>query len=1065
MKVDENKVERGETSILFKPSIAFTELVVKGLKKIQLPSSQPHFLLIIDGLDEVGLQGDPVRNEFLNLIRYQIDKLPPWIRVFTTSRPEMDIFQTLNGVNFSVLLPHDQNNMQDIQTFVHNQLSTQLIIDEGGDGDGLKQLVDKVTEKTGGVFHYARLACNALTERTYQSWHEAMERSTELDGGLDQIYLQVLERAFIGADDTIIERFRSVLGAVITARVPLHQDSIAQLLGLTIAEVGGVILRVQSILTVGKGIVKILHKSLKDFLSSAERCKKQHFFVNTSTFEYIMATSCLRVMTDELKHNMAALPNDTDQFHPSPTTIISSHLSYACKFWNSHVLASQDSRVFESLSLFSTKSLLFWIEALVLLQLLSNEIGGELRLAAKWVTHVENECLAETKRNGVYSITRNLLDDAARLIWRFYGEITHNPLQIYSIAVPFSPRDTDLYKTYYSDNGKSVSIVGGMHWGPHLHYLHGHTSGVNSVCFSIDGTRLLSGSEDKTVRMWNVATMKELVRFDGHTEGVNSVCFSSNEQMVGSVSWEGDVILWYSNSAQIVGITKINCSTSFLSSFSPDLGLLAFKEFYSTTIEVVDIMRKGSRRYLEGSKDSSTVCFSPYGEFIAAGGSDSLLEIWNATNGHKVKTLNPTSGSETAQRVAKVQYSNDGRFLILVSYDNSKNGWIRVLEVETSVEIFCTQTTDVVTSVCISKLGNKLLSSFNCEKSFCIWDIGGHQPVEKVLTHTYISSCAMSPCDNVAITSSLADDRISVWDLSQAKVSPDRKSKAFDVKISPDGRWDGFNVKISPDGTRAATFSMESHQVVTIWDTASGKAVDNLQCGMELSVRAKDGQKLIVGSDDKSIRIWEVSDNVREEMVLTGHEDEVFSVCFSKEGLLAASASNGDKNVIVWDVVNGVLSKTLSHRDLLAIGKGDAFESVLFLSDGCLAISTMHGNFYFWDLESAAVIKSFRKGDEEFDEAFYRHKTCISPDGKMAVCGLSRRGVEFDLFDLANGPTIRTIRHGHIEVSSIEFNSDHKKLLSVLVEYSDVDVWEWDVNTGKILRAIEAQTKYAPFFV
>ncbi|KAJ3284698.1 hypothetical protein HDU76_008253, partial [Blyttiomyces sp. JEL0837] len=601
MEDDNNNVGKGETSILYKPAIAFDRLVIKGLQNIQLPSSQPHFVLIIDALDELGLQGDPVRKEFLNLIRYQIDKLPPWIRVFATSRPEMDIYQTLNVVNFSVLLPQDHNNIQDIQTFVQHQLSTQLSIDEG---------------------------CNG----------EVLEQSNRLDGGLDQIYLQVLERAFNEADETTFERFRLVLGVVITAREPLHQDSIARLLGIKVADVGGVVLRVQSILTVSNGAIKVLHKSLKDFLSSSERCKNQHVFIDTTAFESIMATSCLRGMTEELKHNMANLPNDTDKFHASTNAIISPHVTYACKFWNSHVLASHNSLVLDSLSSFCNKSLLFWIEAMVLLQLLSNDVGSDLRRVGKWVADIiENESFSGTEQTGIYSLTRNLLEDAARLIWRFYTEMAYNPLQVYSVAEAFSPRGTDIYKTFHSHNDEYISFVGEMHWGPHLHYLHGHTAQITSFCFSNDGKKLLSGSEDKSVRLWNVATMKELVRFDGHSEGLFSACFSRNQQLVGSVSSRGNVILWDINSTQVVKTLTVSCGQVSSASFSPDLCLLALKR--DTTIQIVDIMRDCSPMYLEGSESFSALRFSPCGGLIAAGSSDGLLEIWNARNGQKLTTL------------------------------------------------------------------------------------------------------------------------------------------------------------------------------------------------------------------------------------------------------------------------------------------------------------------------------------------------------------------------------------------------------------------------------------------
>ena len=54
----------------------------------------------------------------------------------------------------------------------------------------------------------------------------------------------------------------------------------------------------------------------------------------------------------------------------------------------------------------------------------------------------------------------------------------------------------------------------------------GHADAVSSVAFSPDGTRLLSGSADKTLRLWDVATGRLIRTFEGHADLVSSVAFS-----------------------------------------------------------------------------------------------------------------------------------------------------------------------------------------------------------------------------------------------------------------------------------------------------------------------------------------------------------------------------------------------------------------------------------------------------------------------------------------------------------------------------------------------------------
>jgi WD40 repeat protein len=62
--------------------------------------------------------------------------------------------------------------------------------------------------------------------------------------------------------------------------------------------------------------------------------------------------------------------------------------------------------------------------------------------------------------------------------------------------------------------------------------LKGHTNFVTSVAFSQDGSRIVSGSYDKTVRIWNVMTGKVEAKLKGHTDQVRSVAFSQDGSRV-----------------------------------------------------------------------------------------------------------------------------------------------------------------------------------------------------------------------------------------------------------------------------------------------------------------------------------------------------------------------------------------------------------------------------------------------------------------------------------------------------------------------------------------------------
>ena len=87
--------------------------------------------------------------------------------------------------------------------------------------------------------------------------------------------------------------------------------------------------------------------------------------------------------------------------------------------------------------------------------------------------------------------------------------------------------------------------------------LSGHTRRVSSVCFSPDGRRCLSGSLDRTVRLWDVASGQMIRSFDGHTTDVNGVAFSGDGRTVAScsgavVGGENLIRLWSTETGAVV---------------------------------------------------------------------------------------------------------------------------------------------------------------------------------------------------------------------------------------------------------------------------------------------------------------------------------------------------------------------------------------------------------------------------------------------------------------------------------------------------------------------------------
>ena len=161
-------------------------------------------------------------------------------------------------------------------------------------------------------------------------------------------------------------------------------------------------------------------------------------------------------------------------------------------------------------------------------------------------------------------------------------------------------------------------------------YLMEHAGHVNSVCFSPDGRFALSGSNDNTMKLWELSQGGEVRTFAGHTFWVTSVCFSPDGRQALSGSGDQSARLWdVSTGAEIRKFTGHAKSLSSVA-FSPDGRQIATGS-YDKTVKLWDVEEGKEIRTFSGHEGPVfSVCFSPDGRQLATGGGPTVT-VWNCT--------------------------------------------------------------------------------------------------------------------------------------------------------------------------------------------------------------------------------------------------------------------------------------------------------------------------------------------------------------------------------------------------------------------------------------------------
>lgn len=143
------------------------------------------------------------------------------------------------------------------------------------------------------------------------------------------------------------------------------------------------------------------------------------------------------------------------------------------------------------------------------------------------------------------------------------------------------------------------------------------------------GERMISGSDDFTMFLWEPATSKKpLARLTGHQQLVNHVCFSPDGMLLASASFDKSVKIWDGLTGKFLGNLRGHVGAVYQVAWSADSRLLVSAS-KDSTLKVWDLRTKKLKFDLPGHADEVyAVDWSPDGEKVASGGKDKVMKLW-----------------------------------------------------------------------------------------------------------------------------------------------------------------------------------------------------------------------------------------------------------------------------------------------------------------------------------------------------------------------------------------------------------------------------------------------------
>lgn len=494
---------------------------------------------------------------------------------------------------------------------------------------------------------------------------------------------------------------------------------------------------------------------------------------------------------------------------------------------------------------------------------------------------------------------------------------------------------------------------------------HGHSAAVTSVDCSPSGGKIVSGSYDNTLRIWNAETGEHLGTLEGHTHYVRCVAWAPTETLVASGGDDKTLKIWAVEENPIQHIS-LKGHTGWVYSVAWDKDakhlisgdsrgkLILWEHTNGQWHKALSV----STRY---SQKINSIAWSPTEKsLVAVGAANGTLFLFNIQTGKHLQIL-------FSKGICALAWSLDGTRIAVAAGDG-----LYICDTERLKTASTGTYIEAASPICLALLKGAAttISSVvwfaNClaearGNTIRLWDIekilGGSYSGKTIVWADNLSVCLDtldSHTDHVnclsrlpsapnqkAIVSCSDDCTLRIWKARSpswntswncTRIFGGEQTPARCTAWSPDGKW------------LAAGYD---DCIIRIWDISTGakprciKALYGHTSRIKCLAWGKDNQTLVSGANDKTVRLWDVSTG-KCSKIMARHTGAINCILWPQNASWIISGSD-DNTILLWNIKKQTFKQLVGHTD--------SVYSIALSSDGTRLVSGSNDKYIrIWDL-------------------------------------------------------------------------------------------------------------------